>query len=243
MSAMTPERAQLAAEYALGVLDGKDLAEANRAWAEDNDFRRLVEDWAWKLAPLLDEVEERPAPAVLWARIDRLIGERDRVRVLESQVRRSRLGNVGLFATAAALAGVLLLRPTTVLPPIAAPTTQPTPASAAAAPMIAMLGDDKGTKIVANWDPDNRRLVLAVAGDMPADPGHSHELWVIPEGAKPVSLGTMSNDPKARMDLANTLAELLRRGATIAVTLEPPGGSPSGDPTGPILASGKLESV
>ncbi|MEO7865485.1 MAG: anti-sigma factor [Sphingomicrobium sp.] len=239
---MTPERSQLAAEYALGVLDGKDLAEANRASAEDSDFRRLTEDWTWKLAPLLDDVEERPAPAVLWSKIDQLIGERDRIRSLESQVKRSRLGNVGLFATAAALAGVLLLRPATVQPPLQLPTPQSIPASAAA-PMIAMLGDDKGTKIVANWDPDNRRLVLAVAGEMPADPGKSHELWVIPEGAKPVSLGTMSNDPKARMELANTLAELLRRGATIAVTLEPPGGSPSGDPTGPILVSGKLESV
>ena len=239
---MSAERNQLAAEYALGVLEGADLVEARRACAGDSDFRREVEQWTWRFAPLLDDVEEQATPQSLWTRIDRVIGEADRIRDLERQVTWSRRTNFGLFATAAALAGVLLLRPALVQPPVPAPTVQPMPA-ASSAPMVAMLGDGKGTKIVANWDPDKRRLVLAVAGDMPADPAHSHELWVIPEGSKPISLGTMGNDEMSRMQLANALAELLKKGATIAITVEPPGGSPTGDPTGPIVASGKLESI
>lgn len=239
---MSGERNQLAAEYALGVLEGADVVEARRAWAGDREFRREVEQWTWRFAPLLDDVEEQATPASLWPRIDRVIGEADRIRALERQITWSRRTNFGLFATAAALAGVLLLRPALVQPPVPAPTVQPTPA-AASAPMVAMLVDGKDTKIVANWDPDNRRLVLATAGDMPSDPAHSHELWVIPEGAKPISLGTLGNSEMSRMELANALADLLKKGATIAITVEPPGGSPSGAPTGPILASGKLESV
>ncbi|MES2000874.1 MAG: anti-sigma factor [Pseudomonadota bacterium] len=239
---MSAQPNQLAAEYALGVLEGPDLVEARRALAGDREFRRAVEEWTWRFAPLLDDVEEQAAPQSLWPRIDRVIGGVDRIRDLERRITRSRRTNFGLFATAAALAGVLLLRPALVQPPVQPPTAQPTPA-AASAPMVAMLGDDKGIKIVANWDPDSRRLVLAVAGDMPADPAHSHELWVIPEGAKPISLGTMGNDEMSRMELANALAELLKKGATIAITVEPPGGSPTGDPTGPVVASGKLESV
>ncbi len=239
---MSGERSQLAAEYALGVLEGPDLAEARRAWAEDGQFRRLVEEWTWQLAPLLEEVEEAPAPAGLWLQIDRLIGERDRIRALESQVKWSRRANVGLLAAAAALAGILLVQPRLAPLPPPTSTIQPAPAAAAAS-MVAMLGDKQGTKIVANWNPASRQLVLAVAGDMPADPAHAHELWVIPKGSKPISLGTMGNDPMSRMDLADALAALLKKGATIAITVEPPGGSPSGDPTGPVVASGQLESV
>lgn len=240
---MTSDRNQLAAEYALGVLEGGDLAEARRLWAADGEFRRLAESWTWRLAPLLDAVGEKPVPATLWPKIDRYIGDSSRVRDLENQVKWSRRANVGLLATAAAMGGLLLVQPRLIEQPVPVPTVQPTVA-AAANPMVAMLGDDKGSKmVVANWDPTSRRLVLAVAGNMPADPGHSHELWVIPKGSKPISLGTMTGDPMSRMDLANALAELLDKGATIAITVEPPGGSPSGDPTGPVIASGPLEKV
>ena len=82
--------------------------------------------------------------------------------------------------------------------------------------------------------------MLAVAGDMPADPSHAHELWVIPEGGKPHSLGTMARGRQMHMRLADALAQLLQQGATIAISVEPPGGSPTGAPTGPVVASGAL---
>ena len=80
--------------------------------------------------------------------------------------------------------------------------------------------------------------MLAVAGDMPADTRHAHELWVIPSGGKPRSLGTMPAARQMHMRLADALAELMRQGATIAISVEPPGGSPTGAPTGPVIASG-----
>ena len=96
-------------------------------------------------------------------------------------------------------------------------------------------------KVVASWDPAARQLVLAVAGDMPADAAHAHELWVIPPDGKPRSLGTMSSTRKMHMRLADALASLLQQGATIAISVEPPGGSPTGQPTGPVVASGSLD--
>jgi anti-sigma-K factor RskA len=42
------------------------------------------------------------------------------------------------------------------------------------------------------------------------------------------------------MELAQALAELMRNGATIAISVEPRGGSPTGAPTGPVIASGAL---
>lgn len=237
----------LAAEYALGVLDGADLADARRKLARDADFRAEVGDWSAKLAPLLDEVEPVDAPAGLWQRISDAIGgtTRDAANDNPVDLRRSRNGwraaTAGMTALAAALGIVLVGRPAQAPLPVPAPAPQPVPASGP--PMVAMVGDDAGTKIVANWDPVQKRLVLAVAGDMPADPVHSHELWVIPDGGDPTSLGTMPSGKMMHLDLANTLAELLRQGATIAVSVEPKGGSPTGSPTGPVVASGTLESA
>ena len=80
-----------------------------------------------------------------------------------------------MTALAAGLAIVLLVEPRLLAPvPAAQVSTAP--------PLVAMVGDDKQMKLMASWDPAGRRLVLAVAGDMPADPGHAHELWVIPTG-------------------------------------------------------------
>jgi anti-sigma-K factor RskA len=105
-----------------------------------------------------------------------------------------------------------------------------------------MVGEDQDQMmVVANWDPKQRRLVLAVAGDMPADRGKSHELWVVPGDGTPRSLGVMPAGKKMHMELAEQIAELLRQGSTIAISVEPPGGSPTGSPTGPVMWSGKLE--
>jgi anti-sigma-K factor RskA len=107
--------------------------------------------------------------------------------------------------------------------------------------MVAMLGDQAGgTKVVASWDPAAQQLVLAVPGNLQADSNHSHELWVIPKGGKPSSLGTMPRTKQMHMRLAQTLARLLESGATIAISVEPRGGSPTGAPTGPVVASGAL---
>jgi anti-sigma-K factor RskA len=106
--------------------------------------------------------------------------------------------------------------------------------------MVAMLGDKESMKVVASWNPSARQLILAVPGNMATDPKHSNELWIIPAGGKPKSLGTMPDAKQMHMKLANALATLLQRGATIAISVEPRGGSPTGSPTGPVVASGAL---
>lgn len=58
-----------------------------------------------------------------------------------------------------------------------------------------------------------------------------------PGGQAPVSMGLLHNDIPTRVTLRNTT---LPPDATIAISLEPEGGSPTGLPTGPVLYSGKL---
>lgn len=237
------ERDQLAAEYALGVLAGDDLARAESLARSDADFRAAVERWSGRLAPLLDEVEGVPPGAELWDRIrtrlDPVAANSNNVVALTRSVRLWRGIAAATGALAASLAVVLAVQPRATAPPLA-----PRPAQAAPAPpLVAMLGSDEKMKLVASWDPIGRRLVLAVAGDMPADRAHAHELWVIPADGKPRSLGTMAGGRQTHMSLEQALAELMRQGATIAVSVEPPGGSPTGAPTGPVIASGTLQTA
>jgi len=231
--------ADLAAEYALGVLTGDELRRARDLAQTDARFRADVARWSGRLAPILDEAEPVVAPSGAWANIQNRIGPTEdggNVVQLRRSVNQWRGIAAAMSALAACLAIVLVtgIPRTTTRAPV--PVVQP-----AAAPLVAMLGDrQQQMKVVASWDPAARQLVLAVTGDMKSDPAHSHELWVIPADGKPRSLGTMGSGKQMHMRLADTLAKLLQQGATIAISVEPPGGSPTGAPTGPVVASGSL---
>ena len=233
---MPDDQRDLAAEYALGVLTGEELVQARERAASDAEFALAVARWRGRLAPLGAEVESVEPPRALWARIDAAIGDPSPTKSNVVFLRRSRNAwrgaTAAMTALAATLAGVLVVQPRGQ-----APVVQ----QAAGTPMVAMLSDEqKQMKVMASWNPGSRQLVLAVASDMPADPSHAHELWVIPAGGKPRSLGTMGAARQSHMRLADAIATLMENGATVAISVEPPGGSPTGAPTGPVIASGAL---
>ena len=239
---MTDERstAAAAAEFALGLLTGEELRDAQKRAASDPAFAAEVARWRGRLAPLYAEAEAVSPPANLWSRIERAVAPRDAANDNLSLLRRSlvrwRSAALAAGTLAACLSLVLALEPRTIIgPPPQPPAQQPR-----GVPMVAMLGDKHATMVVASWDPAAQQLVLAVPGDMPSDERHSNELWVIPPGGKPSSLGTMSPGKQTHMHLADALAGLLQQGATIAISVEPRGGSPTGAPTGPVVASGAL---
>jgi len=224
----------LPGELALGLLTGDALRDALVRVGSDPAFAAEVARWRGRMAPLLDEVAPVSPPVAMWARIESStnsngVGE---LIVLRQRVGRWRAAATGMTALAAALAVILLIQPRATVAPQSG--TQ-------AAPLVALLGDDRRQmKVVASWDPGAKQLVIAVPGDMPADPAHAHELWVIPGDGKPRSLGTMPAGRQMHMKLADALARLLEQGATIAISVEPPGGSRTGTPTGPVVVSGAL---
>jgi anti-sigma-K factor RskA len=234
---MTDEPRDIAAEYALGVLSGAEFADAHRRMSADAEFAAAVARWRGRLAPLGAEIEAVEPPPTLWPRISEALAGGSAARGANVVVLRRRLNlwrgaAAAMTALAASLAGVLILQPR----PAPVIVQQP-----AGAPMVAMLADPRNEmKVMASWNPGTRQLVLAVAGDMPADSRHAHELWVIPAGGKPRSLGTMGGGKQMHMRLADAIAALMESGATVAISVEPPGGSPTGLPTGPVIASGAL---
>jgi len=80
------------------------------------------------------------------------------------------------------------------------------------------------------------------AVDLPLlEPGRGYELWIIPDGQAPVSLGMLAVSINGTSSHAVPLQDGLDL-TTVAVTVEPASGAPGGAPTGPIVLAGTLGS-
>lgn len=234
----------LAAERALGLLDGRALVEAERRQRADPFFAAAVHGWELRLAPLLDEVPAQEPPAGLWPRVSAAVGGAEARSAndndgLDRRLRFWRGWSVGATAVAAGLGLFLLAEPRAqTVAPVPQPRIQPQQPES---PMIAaMAGKDSPARLVATWEPGMRSLTVAAAGDMPGDKAHSHELWFIVAGHKPRSLGVMPGNGRMHAQLAAEIARALQQGTVLAISVEPAGGSPTGQPTGPVIASGPL---
>ena len=222
-----------AGEYVLGVLDSAERAEAERRIAAEPAFARAVSWWETHLIPLAAEVGAIQPSAGLWPRITNLIGGPAKPNAMNN-VRLWQGLSVGAVAVAAAaLVFVALPRPA---PPIVTP-----PAPAVQAAEVAVIGDPttKQPRFVATLDHATDELVITPVNlTMPT--GRDAELWIIPEGAAPISLGVVPQDAAKRIAVPPGLKAAGTYTATLAITDEPLGGSPSGAPTGSIRAAGKF---
>jgi anti-sigma-K factor RskA len=84
-------------------------------------------------------------------------------------------------------------------------------------------------------------LTVKTVGGAPVPPDRSLQLWMLPEGAAPRSLGVLSRDPVARVTLPALPDVALANVPALAVSLEQRGGSTTGAPQGPVLYTGRVE--
>jgi anti-sigma-K factor RskA len=71
--------------------------------------------------------------------------------------------------------------------------------------------------------------------------GRDFELWALPPNAPPQPLGVLARGSVARLPLPAPSGRLLADVPALAVSVEPPGGSPTGAPTGPVVYTGRIE--
>jgi anti-sigma-K factor RskA len=222
---MSPEdRDARIAEYALGTLAGDERAAFEAELARDEALRRAVAVWSERLQPLADSVASVAPPVALRERILARIGGADDGKAQSFSILRWLAWTFGASAVAAgvAVAAVLLFTP------------QPPELGG-----YAMLHEatESASVVVVQIDKERRQMVL-LAQAPAAGAGKDYELWVLPPGKSPVSLGVLKAGERIERPIDQMRAVLLQPATTLAVSLEPSGGSVSGAPTGPVLFTG-----
>jgi anti-sigma-K factor RskA len=104
---------------------------------------------------------------------------------------------------------------------------------------VAVLTDDKSSaSMLVTFDPRQNTLTLKRLGAFQEGPDKSLQLWALPPGGGPQSLGVLGADPVVKLTAAENQ---VRAVPALAVSLEPKGGVPSErGPTGPVLFKGPL---
>lgn len=214
--------ARLADEFVLGTLRGPARARFERVVVANESARqdvRRAEDQMLGLSLALAPVQ--PSPAT-WVAIAERIGDRGAERPAGRRQRNAR--SLWGMALAAAVA-VFAIGITWVVVDRTGPPTA-----------TALLATEAGAPLwnVTTYE-DGARLRVAVAGAVTPEPDRSYELWALPEGGAPVSLGLLPEGGKLSRDLTVAQQAALRTSVKVAVSLEPSGGSRTGAPTGPVL--------
>jgi anti-sigma-K factor RskA len=232
------DREILAAEHALGILTAHERASAEARAARDPAFAALVDLWRQRLAPLLDTVAPMAPAAGVWGRIERALPANDNLSVGRRLRfwRGATVGALGLAAASLAVAIMFASRPPLVL-------QAPAPAPILNA---SLMSQDNGAHpmFVAAYDPARQALIVTSLVKPGGDPTHVHELWIIPADGKPHALGMIEPGKSKAMPMPKDMVPMFAPGAAIAVSVEPPGGSPTKTaPSGPIAAMGKLDNI
>jgi anti-sigma-K factor RskA len=120
--------------------------------------------------------------------------------------------------------------------------TAPAPGEMIVAALDAAGAVEGGVRFLAVYDPARKTARISTLSGNPAE-GRDYELWLVASEDAPVSLGILPRGGGAEMKIPELMEGRLMSGATLAVSEEPSGGSPTGTPTGPVVATGSARKV
>ena len=230
-------RRLLAGEYALGTLRGAARRRFERLARADAAVRAELRFWETRLAALARGIAPVQVPPTVWISLKQRLEAGNTVplrRATAEQPKPVPMWRIwaGMAAAAAVVAVVMLSQQR-----FSAPGTPATTAQTPAAPVyVAQLRvPDSTMQWTMSLSPAHGQMTVVAGGNYPQIGQHSMELWWIsPQG--PVAIGLLPTQGQASLPLPKELAG--QGGITLAVSLEPQGGSPTGKPTGPVLTSG-----
>jgi anti-sigma-K factor RskA len=229
----------LAMDYALGALGRDDRRTVETRLRSDPGFRALVEAWQADLSPLDDATPAVAPPAAVWAAI---AAEITPARAVAAAPERPGLWNSLALWRSLAMAGTAAAA--IAIGMVGAPTA---PASDPGVPpqlLVAALAGADGTPLLsAAYDPLRGAVVLTPATQRDDANGKSPELWVIEGKNPPRSLGVIDIVGPNRHAISSKQLTGLAAGSVLAISIEPLGGSTTGAPTGPVVATGVLTAI
>ncbi|MEM1197133.1 MAG: anti-sigma factor [Pseudomonadota bacterium] len=251
----------IAAEYALGLLEGEELMSARGRNASDQGFADRVAWWNAWFSPWTDEMPGAEPGAHVWDAIAAQVGgqARDQMHAssqstspageavsnvvlidMERRVRRWQW-TAAITSAAAALALALF-----ITAPGAAPVTQDAPpplAVADAPPLMASIPIGDTLRLGVTFLPNSDEMLVSAAG-LTADGVHDHELWLVPaDGSALQSLGVVVPGEERRVALPSEIAQNMGDGVQLVLTREPLGGKPENVDAGPVVAQAAFGQV
>jgi anti-sigma-K factor RskA len=208
---------RLASEYVLGTLRGPARRRFERWRANTPHVDQRCRYWEEHLVHVAKGLKPVQPPAHIWPAIQK------RLNLTPHRSPRRWAKSLTLAASVvlvAGLAGLLYWR------------SLPTLHATAVATISAKSGDEMWQ--VKVFGTTNRLVVQAAK--LPARPaGHDYELWALPKGGNPVSLGVLPAEGTSNRALTAIQKAALASSSQVAVSIEPPGGSPTGQPTGDVV--------
>lgn len=242
------ERDGLAGEYVLGTLEAAARREAEALCARDPAFAALVADWQQRLALLGDNIEPVAPPPELLGRIESVlddIASNAATPLTLSPAHRPRRGRqvaaawrfAAFGAGAIAVALAVYIAVGALIPEVPPSRYVAVLNQAAATPALMVTVDFTADRMTIRPVAETETvLARALAAGEKA-----LELWLIPPGGgAPRSLGLMPAKGAVSIALSSEMEKDLLSAVALAVSVEPPGGSPSGVPTGPVIYQGAV---
>lgn len=222
----------LVAEYVLGLLPAGEHERIGRLIDADQTLRAERDFWVNRFAALNAEYEETPVPSHIYASIEaRAFGDRiaSRKNSIWDSLMVWRGIAAGALAVAVAAVGFNLMQPA---PDVSSLTTQ----------LVAALEEEgSNVKFVALYDGSGNVRLTALSGE--AVPEKDFELWAIQGGNNPVSMGVIPVSERSSVSISPDVMAGWGEGSVLAITLEQAGGSPDGNPHGPIVAKGAVTRI
>lgn len=221
----------LAGEYVLGVLDADQRRQVEKRMRKDRRFAEMVFRWEENLLQFNEDYdEEAPSDQVLDRIEERLFSD---VMAGHSASGRgfSSLWHSLTFWRGLSFSALFLL--TGIAGFELADRLNP-----GSVPLVAeMKGDDKALNLVARYDGLSGTMQVTPVAATLQEP-KSLEVWLIEDGSAPKSLGVLPQSGEGRISVPADLKHHLKAGVSLAVSIEPLGGSPTGKATGPVIAVG-----
>lgn len=222
------EIAVMADEYVLGLLDEAEATKVEAEMERDAELKAAIAASRERFLPLDEGAEALPVNESLWQRIEAALPSQTKQPVVSSPMpANDNTGRRWKMTALSAIAATLLLA--VGLSFSLMRTIEPL--------VVAVLVNDAGEvqAVVEDFGNENATIRMLADYDVPSD--KTIQVWTLPSrDMGPMSLGLIEGVRSAKLDGPNL--PLPQNNQLYEITLEQAGGSPTGRPTGPILAKG-----
>lgn len=223
---------KLAAEYVLGTLLGGARKRFEQLLLIKPELRQRVRYWEQNFIELHENIEPAIPSPVVWKKILQ--------RIAPHSTEKTAWWQSLAFWQTTSIAMLMLV----VVSIINIDKLVEQPELPIAQYVTILTSETSQAAWIVRLYPDNQKVTVQALSSQNPGLRKAFELWMLPEnGASPRSVGLLPVSGEKTLPLDSPLLDVLLKTNTLAVSLEPAGGSPTGLPTGPVVYTGKINSI